>query len=183
VLCFIDSHSRERLITYFLSAGRVWDLNTICCLLPSESSTQTAEVSEWPALPWPGSLSSPSCCCGSVTQLPSSCPTPMSSGSCWAATRRQRTRTAAATQLEIGPDVPSAGRTARRSSSYTTSWGAPFTPLPQTWSTWWDKSPHPDYLYCFYSERWFTFINCNLSLYHKNNFNLMCQQPLKWGCD
>lgn len=111
-----------------------------CCLLYSESTTQTAKESEWPALPRLGSQSSPSCCFASGTQLPSSCLTPRSSGSCWAATRRKQTITAPTTQLAAGSDEPSAGPIERRSSSCTTSWGQAFTPLPQTWSTWWDMS-------------------------------------------
>lgn len=140
-------------------------------------------MSEWPAPPWPGSLSSLSCSCASQTRLPSSCQTPRSSGSCLATTRRKRAREAPATHLAIGPEEPSAGQTARRSSSCTTSWGVPSTPLPQTWSTWWEISHYPNNLFHTYSSWTKTFINLNLWLYLTSNLIWMCQQhwALKWG--
>lgn len=116
--------------------GGLHTISSICCNL---------KVSEWPALPWPGSMLSRSWCCVSETPLPSSCQTPRSSGNSWAATRRKQTGTAPATQLAAGLDERSSGLTVRRFSSCTTSWGATSTPLPQTWSTWWDMSHYSNH--------------------------------------
>lgn len=111
-------------------------LKPVHSLLQFSSPEQTAVETEWPTPPWPGSMSSPWCCCASGIHPPSSCPTPRSSGSCWAAMRRRWVWTGPATRAATGLDEPSAGQTVRRSSSCTTSWGGVSTLLPPTWSTW-----------------------------------------------